>query len=66
MQRAVNTDKDVFKVGESYYMCYQGVWFVGKSAIGSLGGRELRPAGNLQDPRQLARESRHLRDDRGG
>src|SRR4029453_17553795 len=33
-QRAVNTDKDVFKVGESYYMCYQGVWFVGKSATG--------------------------------
>jgi hypothetical protein len=34
VQRAVNTDKDVFKVGESYYMCYQGVWFVGKSASG--------------------------------
>jgi hypothetical protein len=34
VQRAVNTDKDVFKVGESYYMCYQGVWFVGKSATG--------------------------------
>jgi hypothetical protein len=34
VQRAVNTDKDVFKVGDSYYMCYQGVWFVGKSATG--------------------------------
>ena len=34
VQRAVNTDKDVFKVGDSYYMCYQGVWFVGKSANG--------------------------------
>ena len=34
VQRAVNTDKDVFKVGESYYMCYQGVWFVGKGATG--------------------------------
>jgi hypothetical protein len=34
VQRAVNTDKDVFKVGDSYYMCYQGVWFVGKSASG--------------------------------
>ena len=32
VQRAVNTDKDVFKVGDLYYMCYQGVWFVGKSA----------------------------------
>ena len=34
LQRAVNTDKDVFKVGELYYMCYQGVWFVGKAATG--------------------------------
>ena len=34
VERAVNTDKDVFKVGDSYYMCYQGVWFVSKSASG--------------------------------
>ena len=34
VERAVNTDKDVFKVGELYYMCYQGVWFVGKAATG--------------------------------
>jgi hypothetical protein len=34
VQRAVNTDKDIFKVGELYYMCYQGVWFSGKSAQG--------------------------------
>src|SRR4051795_12335246 len=34
VQRAVNTDKDVFKVGDAYYMCYQGVWFVAKTASG--------------------------------
>jgi hypothetical protein len=34
VQRAVNTDKDVFKVGEAYYMCYQGVWFVGTTGSG--------------------------------
>ena len=34
IQRAVNTDKDVFKVGNDYYMCYQGVWFLGKAAQG--------------------------------
>ncbi len=34
VQRAVNTDKDVFKVGDRYYMCYQGVWFVSASASG--------------------------------
>ncbi|BCS32215.1 hypothetical protein TBR22_A14250 [Luteitalea sp. TBR-22] len=25
--RAVNTDKDIIKVGDRYYMCYEGVWF---------------------------------------
>ena len=34
VQRAVNTDKDVFKVGDLFYMCYQGVWFVGNTATG--------------------------------
>ncbi len=34
VERAVNTDKDVFKVGDTFYMCYQGVWFVGKTASG--------------------------------
>jgi hypothetical protein len=34
VQRAVNTDKDVLKVGNDYYMCYQGVWFVSTSATG--------------------------------
>jgi len=34
VQRAVNTDKDIFKIGEQYYMCYQGVWFVSSSASG--------------------------------
>ena len=34
VERAVNTDKDVFKVGDLYYMCYQGVWFSGKTATG--------------------------------
>jgi hypothetical protein len=34
VQRAVNTDKDVFLIDGKYYMCYQGVWFVGTSATG--------------------------------
>jgi hypothetical protein len=34
VQRAVNTDKDVFLIGGLYYMCYQGVWFTGKTASG--------------------------------
>ena len=34
MQRAVNTDKDIFKVGDLYYMCFQGVWFMSRTATG--------------------------------
>jgi hypothetical protein len=34
VERALNTDKDVFKVGDSYYMCHQGVWFSSSSASG--------------------------------
>ena len=34
VSRAVNTDKDIIKVGDVYYMCFQGVWFMGKSATG--------------------------------
>jgi hypothetical protein len=32
--RAVNTDKDIIKVGDLYYMCFQGVWFMAKSPNG--------------------------------
>jgi hypothetical protein len=34
VQRAVNTDKDIIKVGDLYYMCFQGVWFVSTKASG--------------------------------
>jgi hypothetical protein len=34
MSRAVNTDKDIIKVPEGYYLCYEGVWFVSQSATG--------------------------------
>ncbi|HMF95245.1 MAG TPA: hypothetical protein VKE96_13155 [Vicinamibacterales bacterium] len=32
--RAVNTDKDIIKVGDLYYMCFDGVWFMSRSASG--------------------------------
>jgi hypothetical protein len=34
VERAVNTDKDIIKVGDLYYMCFQAVWFMSKSATG--------------------------------
>ena len=50
VQRAVNTDKDVFKVGEQYYMCYQGVWFVSKTANGPWEVAESVPEQIYQIP----------------
>ena len=37
----VNTDKDIIKVGDLYYMCFQGVWFMSKSADRAVGGHRL-------------------------
>ena len=34
MERAVNTDKQIIKVGDLYYMCFQAVWFMSKSPNG--------------------------------
>jgi len=34
LQRAVNTDKDIIKFGDIYYMCFQGVWFSSNSPKG--------------------------------
>ena len=30
----MNTDKDIIKVGDLYYMCFQGVWFMGSAPNG--------------------------------
>jgi hypothetical protein len=32
--RATNTDKDIIKFGDLYYMCTDGVWFTAKAATG--------------------------------
>jgi hypothetical protein len=34
VERAVNTDKSIIKVGDMYYMCHEGVWFMGSSPNG--------------------------------
>jgi hypothetical protein len=34
LQRATNTDKAIIKVGDMYYMCFDGVWFMGTSPEG--------------------------------
>ena len=34
VERAVNTDKDIVKYGDLYYLCFQGVWFMSRSPSG--------------------------------
>ena len=34
VQQVFNTDKDIVKFGDLYYMCFQGVWFMSRSATG--------------------------------
>jgi len=34
VQQAMNTDKDIVKYGDLYYMCFQAVWFVSRSPEG--------------------------------
>jgi hypothetical protein len=34
LQRATNTDKAIIQVGDMYYMCFDGVWFMGTSPQG--------------------------------
>jgi hypothetical protein len=34
VERAANTDKDIVKYGDLYYMCFQGVWFISRAATG--------------------------------
>jgi hypothetical protein len=48
--RAVNTDKDILKVGELYYMCFDGVWFMGSSSSGPWTVADSVPAEIYQIP----------------
>lgn len=34
LQRAANIDKEIIKAGDTYYMCYQGVWFMASTPKG--------------------------------
>jgi len=35
LYRAVNTDKEIIKFNDTYYLCYQGIWFMSNSPAGS-------------------------------
>jgi hypothetical protein len=48
--RAVNTDKDILKVGDTYYMCFDGIWFVSKAATGPWGVADTIPPEIYQIP----------------
>ncbi len=42
--QAVNTDKQIVKFGEKYYMCYQAVWFVSDAPMGPWTVASMIPA----------------------
>ena len=62
LQRAVNTDKEIIKVGDMYYMCFQGVWFMASTPEGPMDHRQLGSARDLPNPCQLSGAQRHLRN----
>ncbi len=64
VQRAVNTDKDVFLVGGRLLHVQPGRVVHGHERHGALDGGELGAAGDLPDSRQRPFASRHLRDGR--
>ncbi len=43
MAYAVNTASDVIRVGEQYYLCHQGVWFVSPAPAGPWAAAESVP-----------------------
>ena len=38
----MNTDKDIIKFGDLYYMCFQAVWFMARSRKRPMGSRGQR------------------------
>jgi hypothetical protein len=50
VQRAVNTDKDVFLIDGKYYMLYQGVWFTSAASGGPWQVAESVPEAIYQIP----------------
>ena len=60
MQYATNTADKVIKVGDVYYLCLQGVWFMSPSATGPWTTANFGSKGDLHDSAQLARLQRHL------
>ena len=50
LHRAVNTDKEIIKAGEQYYMCYQGVWFMASGPAGEWHLAESVPPEIYQIP----------------
>ena len=66
VQNAENTDKQVFKVGDAYYMCYQGVWFKAPTPTGVWEVTSSVPKEIYQIPTDLGLPQRHVRDRRRG
>ena len=65
VERAVNTDKDILKVGDLYYMCFQGVWFMSRTPTGPWKVTGEVPKAIYEIPVELAVPRRHVRHGAG-
>ena len=63
---AVNTPNKVIQVGNEYYLCYQGVWFVSFSAQGPWQVAQTVPQVIYTIPPSSPGVQRHLRDPGAG
>ena len=61
MSYATNTAQKVIQVGEFYYLCLTGIWFVSASPAGPWQIADSRSSSDLHDSAQLAGLQCHLR-----
>ena len=61
LQYASNTPEKVIKVGDLYYLCFQGVWFTSAKPAGSVEDGRFRAQGDLHHPAKFAGLQHHLR-----
>jgi hypothetical protein len=54
---AKNSQQDVFKIGDLYYLCFQGAWFVSKAATGPWEVSDKVPAEIAQIPASSAKHN---------
>ena len=61
MSYATNTAQKVIQVGDLYYLCLQGIWFMSAHSAGAVADSAICSAGDLHNPAKLPRLQRYVR-----